>query len=209
MQKDIIPVGKNTKQKMKTCNDINRMLILTDVQYDFINGSLAVDDAPKMMEALADYISSQPAGTFKNIVLTADFHPWNHSSFKEYGGIWPAHCLQFSHGGAFFQPIIDAIAKQGAETTILTKGNDEAVDEYSVLQNPVSGPQLLKLIRDSKTDEIYMTGLCGDYCVGNSILDLVANGHASKLRVMTSYIGNIDDGTVLRGIIEKHNLQTI
>lgn len=188
----------------------NKLLILTDVQYDFINGSLAVDGAPEMMEALAAYISTLPAGTFKNIVMTADFHPWNHSSFKESGGTWPVHCLQFSHGGAIFQPILDAVYKHGAEeVTMLIKGNNPAVDEYSVLQNPESGQRLVEIIEENEIDEVYITGLCGDYCVGESILDLVAKGYGEKLRVMTDFIGNIDDGTVLRGIIEKHNLACV
>ena len=188
----------------------NKLLILTDVQYDFINGSLAVDGAPEMMEALAAYISTLPAGTFKNIVMTADFHPWNHSSFKESGGTWPVHCLQFSHGGAIFQPILDAVYKHGAEeVTMLIKGNNPAVDEYSVLQNPESGQRLVDIIEENEIDEIYITGLCGDYCVGESILDLVAKGYGDKLRVMTDFIGNIDDGTVLRGIIEKHKLACV
>lgn len=188
----------------------NKLLILTDVQYDFINGSLAVDGAPEMMEALAAYISTLPAGTFKNIVMTADFHPWNHSSFKESGGTWPVHCLQFSHGGAIFQPILDAVYKHGAEeVTMLIKGNNPAVDEYSVLQNPESGQRLVDIIEENEIDEIYITGLCGDFCVGESILDLVAKGYGEKLRVMTDFIGNIDDGTVLRGIIEKHKLACV
>ena len=191
-------------------NQSNKLLILTDVQYDFINGSLAVDGAPEMMEALAAYISSLPAGTFKNIVMTADFHPWNHSSFKENGGVWPVHCLQFSHGGAIFQPILDAVYKHGAEeVTMLIKGNNPAVDEYSVLQNPESGQRLVDIIEENEIDEIYITGLCGDFCVGESILDLVAKGYGEKLRVMTDFIGNIDDGTVLRGIIEKHKLACV
>lgn len=191
-------------------NQSNKLLILTDVQYDFINGSLAVDGAPEMMEALAAYISTLPAGTFKNIVMTADFHPWNHSSFKENGGTWPVHCLQFSHGGAIFQPILDAVYKHGAEeVTMLIKGNNPAVDEYSVLQNPESGQRLVDIIEENEIDEIYITGLCGDFCVGESIFDLVAKGYGEKLRVMTDFIGNIDDGTVLRGIIEKHNLACV
>lgn len=191
-------------------NQSNKLLILTDVQYDFINGSLAVDGAPEMMEALAAYISTLPAGTFKNIVMTADFHPWNHSSFKESGGTWPVHCLQFSHGGAIFQPILDAVYKHGAkEVTMLIKGNNPEVDEYSVLQNPESGQRLVDIIEENEIDEIYITGLCGDFCVGESILDLVAKGYGEKLRVMTDFIGNIDDGTVLRGIIEKHKLACV
>ena len=39
-----------------TNNEIKSLLLLVDVQYDFINGSLAVEGAPSMMDALADYI---------------------------------------------------------------------------------------------------------------------------------------------------------
>ena len=45
--------------------------------------------------------------------------------------------------------------------------------------------------------------------MGNTIKDLVATGHGDKLRVLTRYIGNIDDGTTLRTIIADHNLQVV
>ena len=45
--------------------------------------------------------------------------------------------------------------------------------------------------------------------MGNTIKDLVAAGHGDKIRVLTRYIGNIDDGTTLRTIIADHNLQVV
>ena len=50
-------IGGNTK----------KLLLLVDVQYDFINGSLAVDGAPAVMDNLANYIAAQPKGTFDAI----------------------------------------------------------------------------------------------------------------------------------------------
>jgi nicotinamidase-related amidase len=84
-----------------------------------------------------------------------------------------------------------------------------AVDEYSILANAASAKRLLALIVEKGIEEIYVAGLCGDYCVGNTIKDLVAAGHADKIRVLTRYIGNIDDGTTLRSIIAEHNLQVV
>lgn len=185
-----------------------RMLLLVDVQYDFINGSLAVAGAPAQMDALAQYVARQPKDTFRQIVMTADFHPFNHSSFKANGGLWPVHCQQFSHGGAIYQPVLDAVNASATPATVLTKGDDVAVDEYSIMANKPSAARLLTLIKDNAIDEIYIAGLCGDYCVGNTIKDLVKAGYGPKLRVLTSFIGNIDDGTVLRGIISGNNLQT-
>jgi hypothetical protein len=43
--------------------------------------------------------------------------------------------------------------------------------------------------------------------VGNSIKDLVQAGHGDKIRVLTQFIGNIDDGTTLRNLMAEHNLQ--
>lgn len=185
----------------------NKLLLLVDVQYDFINGSLAVDGAPAIMDALANYIASQPKGTFASIVMTADFHPYGHASFKDNGGLWPVHCVQHSHGAAIYQPVFEAVMNLYPEAQVLTKGNDAAVDEYSIMANKASAKQLLELIENLGIEEIYVAGLCGDYCVGNSIKDLVAAGHGDKIRVLTRFIGNIDDGTTLRQIMTENKLQ--
>lgn len=183
------------------------LLLLVDVQYDFINGSLAVEGAPAVMDNLANYIATQPQGTFGAIVMTADFHPYNHSSFKDNGGLWPVHCVQHSHGAAIYQPVFEAVKIQFPEAQVLTKGDDVAVDEYSIMANKASAKKLLEMIEDNGIQEIYVAGLCGDYCVGNSIKDLVEAGHGDKIRVLTRFIGNIDDGTTLRNIIAENNLQ--
>ena len=187
----------------------SKMLLLVDVQYDFITGSLAVAGAPAVMDALAEYIAAQPQDTYKAIVMTADHHPADHSSFIAQGGSWPAHCVQHTEGASIYKPVLDAVKQHDPQAPILTKGDDVAVDEYSILANAVSAMKLLAMIEEKGIQEIYVAGLCGDYCVGNSIKDLVAAGHGDKLRVLTRYIGNIDDGTTLRTIIADHNLQVV
>ena len=185
------------------------LLLLVDVQYDFITGSLAVDGAPAVMDGLAQFIAAQPQGKFATIVMTADHHPANHSSFKDNGGIWPAHCVQNTEGASIYKSVLDAVKQHHPTAPILTKGDNVEVDEYSILANEASAKKLLALIEEKGIQEIYVAGLCGDYCVGNSIKDLVAAGHADKIRVLTRYIGNIDDGTTLRAIITENNLQVV
>ncbi|MCM1080027.1 MAG: isochorismatase family protein [Bacteroidales bacterium] len=188
------------------CVKGNRMLLLVDVQYDFINGSLAVNGAPESMQALADYIAAQPKGTYKQIVMTSDFHPYNHSSFKDNGGLWPVHCVQYSHGAAIFQPVLDAVHAHQADAVVLTKGDDVKVDEYSIMANKESAERLEQIIKDNNICVIEVAGLCGDYCVGNTIKDLVKAGYGKNICVLKKYIGNIDDGTVLNGIISDNKL---
>ena len=194
-----------TQPSVENCT--KKLLLLVDVQYDFINGSLAVEGAPEVMDALANYIGAQPKGLFDTIVMTADFHPYEHSSFKDNGGLWPVHCVQHTHGASIYQPVFEAVMKQFPEAQVLTKGDDIAVDEYSIMANSKSAKELLDIIERKGIQEIYVAGLCGDYCVGNSIKDLVEAGHGDKIRVLTRYIGNIDDGTTLRNIIVENNLQ--
>lgn len=198
-----------TQQSEKKCSaaGAKSLLLLVDVQYDFINGSLAVEGAPAVMDNLANYIATLPKGTFSTIVMTADFHPYNHSSFKDNGGLWPVHCVQHSHGAAIYQPVFEAVKVQFPDAQVLTKGDNVAVDEYSIMANEISAKKLLDMIASNDIQEIYVAGLCGDYCVGNSIKDLVQAGHGDKIRVLTRFIGNIDDGTTLRNIIAENNLQ--
>ncbi len=183
------------------------LLLLVDVQYDFINGSLAVEGAPAVMDALAAYIGAQPQDAYHTIVMTADYHPYVHASFKDNGGLWPVHCVQHTHGASIYQPVFDAVKRRLPEAQVLTKGEDRAVDEYSIMANKDSARKLLAIIEDMGIEEIHVAGLCGDYCVGNSIKDLVEAGYGDKIRVLTRFIGNIDDGTTLRRIIAENNLQ--
>lgn len=209
----IVAMIMTTNASAQQCNNLcetsctKKLLLLVDVQYDFINGSLAVSGAPAVMDSLAAYIAEQPAGTFSQIVMTADFHPYNHSSFKDNGGMWPVHCVAYSHGASIYQPVFEAVNKQIPCSPVLTKGDNVAVDEYSIMANAASAKKLLSIIEKNGIQEIYVAGLCGDYCVGNSIKDLVQAGHGEKIRVLTRFIGNIDDGTTLRNIIKDNNLQ--
>ncbi|MEE1120703.1 MAG: isochorismatase family protein [Prevotella sp.] len=209
----IVAMIMTTNASAQQCNNqcetscTKKLLLLVDVQYDFINGSLAVSGAPAVMDSLAAYIAEQPAGTFSQIVMTADFHPYNHSSFKDNGGMWPVHCVAYSHGASIYQPVFEAVNKQIPCSPVLTKGDNVAVDEYSIMANADSAKKLLRIIEENGIQEIYVAGLCGDYCVGNSIKDLVQAGHGEKIRVLTRFIGNIDDGTTLRNIIKDNNLQ--
>ena len=209
----IVAIIMTTNVAAQQCNSqcdtssTKKLLLLVDVQYDFINGSLAVSGAPAIMDSLAAYIAEQPAGTFSQIVMTADFHPYNHSSFKDNGGMWPVHCVAYSHGASIYQPVFDAVNKQIPCSPVLTKGDNVAIDEYSIMANADSAKKLLRIIEENGIQEIYVAGLCGDYCVGNSIKDLVQAGHGEKIRVLTRFIGNIDDGTTLRNIIKDNNLQ--
>src|SRR6266849_10024313 len=68
-------------------------LLLVDPQNDFCpGGSLAVADGDAVMSVLNAWATAaQRAGV--PIFVSRDWHPPRTTHFKEYGGVWPAHCV--------------------------------------------------------------------------------------------------------------------
>ena len=83
----------------------NNALVVVDMLYDFIDGSLACHNAETAVAETLKFIDAQTKGqggeeheildTFP-ILFIRDHHPADHSSFKEYGGIFSMSCPSFS-----------------------------------------------------------------------------------------------------------------
>jgi len=68
-------------------------LLVVDIQYDFLpGGSLGVPDGDKVIPILNKYIKIFQK-TDLPVFASRDWHPPNHSSFREQGGPWPPHCV--------------------------------------------------------------------------------------------------------------------
>lgn len=76
---------------------MDKILLIVDPQVDFISGSLAVEGAKEKMDALTNALQSGDIEC-DYVMITKDFHPSNHCSFKENGGQWPAHCVKGTEG---------------------------------------------------------------------------------------------------------------
>lgn len=137
-------------------------LIIVDVQNDFCpGGSLAVeggDEVASTLSSLATHFRIKGARIF----ATQDWHPENHSSFKEKGGPWPPHCVQGSHGAEFHENLQLPIG-----TSIVRKGSDPEVDAYSGFLDS----NLEEQIRRTDIKRLFVGGLATDYCVLNTVLD--------------------------------------
>ncbi len=82
-------------------------LVVVDMLYDFIDGSMACEGADGAIKHTLEYIDKETAGTYPDdsgvrsiypILFVRDHHPKDHCSFKEQGGPWPPHCVQGTHG---------------------------------------------------------------------------------------------------------------
>ena len=81
-------------------------LLVVDVQNDFLpGGALGVPSGDLVIPVLNRYIER-----FRNaglpVYTSRDWHPAVSKHFKEYGGIWPPHCIQDSWGAQFHPELI-------------------------------------------------------------------------------------------------------
>lgn len=153
-------------------------LLVVDVQNDFCpGGALAVPRGNEVVEPLNKVIRLFDRNHWP-IFFSRDWHPPNTRHFKEFGGVWPVHCVARTPG-ANFHP--DLSIPKGAY--IIDKGVDEFRDGYSAFDGHIylSDSSLEEMLREFGLTELYAGGLATDYCVKNSALDSVRNGHKTCL----------------------------
>ncbi|RLI36059.1 nicotinamidase, partial [Candidatus Bathyarchaeota archaeon] len=109
-----------------------------------------------------------------HIYATRDWHPPNHKSFREYGGIWPAHCVQGSVG-AEFHPDLEL----PEDVIVISKATDPDREAYSGFE----GTNLLEDLRSRGVRRVFIGGLATDYCVKSTVLDALRYGFETYLLV--------------------------
>lgn len=142
-------------------------LLIVDVQNDFCpGGALEVPEGDRVVEPLNRYIARfTDAGL--PIFASRECHPEKTIHFKPWGGLWPVHCVQGTHG-AEFHPAL----KLGGRATIVSKGTAADSETYSSFDAVDSvGVGLADLLHRSSVACVYVGGLATDYCVMQTVLD--------------------------------------
>lgn len=180
---------------------MDKILLIVDPQVDFISRSLAVEGAKEKMDALASALQNGEIDC-DYVMVTKDFHPSNHCSFKENGGQWPPHCVKGTTGSCIYAPLWSVICNYAyrKDTDIFIKGDSPDKEEYSIFDNLESLSVISDILLDFESDpdnEIRVVGIAGDYCVHETICDLIAMGYKDNIVVDTKYIASIDGGEPL------------
>lgn len=180
-----------------------KILLIIDPQYDFISGSLGIKGSEDKMLLLSKYINDNP-NKYDKIIITVDWHPDNHISFRQ----WKKHCLQHTVGAAVFQPIIDAINDNDIDCSILEKGDYQPKEEYSIMENFSSSRKLLRYFKEYPVKQIDICGIANEFCVLNTVKDLVEKYDlGEKINILKSFVVAINDETVLINYAKDHNLK--
>ena len=139
-------------------------LLLVDVQNDFCpGGALAVADGDSVVPVLNAWIAAARSGGAR-IFASRDWHPADHMSFAEQGGIWPPHCVQDTPGAAFHPDL-----QLPDDAAVVTKADTADREAYSAFD---SG-ELAEQLRAAGIRRLWVGGLATDYCVKASVLDAV------------------------------------
>lgn len=145
-------------------------LVVVDMLYDFIDGSLACQEAEKAVAATVEVIGRQQ---LYPILFVRDHHPAHHCSFAAQGGPWPPHCVQDTHGADVHEALVPFVE----EELCFYKGEDPATEQYSGFEgrNP-AGQSLGEVLSLMEIENVLVCGIATEFCVRNTAEDLLKAG---------------------------------
>ncbi len=174
-------------------------LVVVDAQNDFIDGTLACAHAREAVAYLVDYMNGAVVRTF----YTSDWHSAQNGSFSDNGGIWPVHCVAGTKGAELssaFERVTDPANRPNVENRFL-KGVRDDVEEYSAAAARNAAGTVLT---DVLGDTVLVAGIALEYCVRETVLDLVRSGRTVIL--LREGVGYVDPTKVNAVIAELEAL---
>lgn len=162
---------------------MRKILIVIDMQNDFIDAALGTKEALGIVEAVKDKIRSYPAA---DVIATMDTHENDYLDTQEGKNLPVPHCIKGSEGWKL-RPDIAALL-EGAQ----------------IYEKPTFGSTALaedlKAMSEKEEIEIELIGLCTDICVVSNALLLKAAMPEVKICV---------DASCCAGVTPKKHLAAL
>ena len=148
---------------------MRKLLIVIDMQNDFIDAALGTPEACAIVEAVKEKIRSYPA---ENVYATMDTHGENYMDTQEGKYLPVPHCIRGSAGWEIRPEIKELLA--GAK----------------IYEKPTFGSTAmaadLKALSEKEDIELELVGLCTDICIVSNALLLKASMPEVKISVDAS-----------------------
>ena len=149
---------------------MKKILIVVDMQKDFVDGALGTKEAV----AIVDNVASKIKNFCGDIIVTYDTHFENYMDTQEGKHLPVPHCIKGTAGWELDMMVQEALSQK----------------TYHVIQKPTFGStELSEYIRANYQPddlEIELIGLCTDICVVSNALLLKANFLETKVSVDAS-----------------------
>lgn len=185
-------------------------LVIIDMQNDFMDdGKLPVKGAYHAKNVIEQYIKDH----YDEIgwsIISKDIHPKNHCSFKEYGGLYPKHCVRYTKGAnlSFDMDLLYDIPQFW-----VLKGTDVTTDELSAFKdcfnyskNYIILSKNADVLFLSKHDEYVVCGVAGDICVLETLKDMIKCIPSENITVLWNGIASLDNGQKLLKFCKDNNI---
>ena len=138
---------------------MKKILIVVDMQKDFVDGALGSAEAVAIVDKVVNKIESFEG----DIIVTYDTHTENYMNTREGKNLPVPHCIKGTEGWQLDQKVGAALEGR----------------EYRAIEKPTFGSvELAEYIKEKYNPdeiEIELVGLCTDICVVSNALLLKAN----------------------------------
>lgn len=135
---------------------MKKILVVVDMQNDFINGSLGTPEAQAILPKVVEKISNTEDGTY--FIFTRDTHQTDYLNTPEGKKLPVEHCIENTHGWQIAEEIENLFTFMPFILNKPTFGSTELID-------------YLNDIMDCQEDTVIeFCGLCTDICVVSNVL---------------------------------------
>ena len=146
---------------------MKKILIVVDMQKDFVDGALGTPEAVAIVDNVVEKIKSHDG----DIIVTYDTHFDNYMQTQEGKNLPVPHCIKDTDGWQLDSKVQSALENREYKTIEkLTFGSTEL-------------PEYIKQNYNVNDIEIELIGLCTDICVVSNALLLKANLLETKISV--------------------------
>lgn len=137
---------------------MKKILIVVDMQNDFVDGALGTEEAVAIVDLVVKKIEEFDG----EIIATYDTHNENYMDTREGRYLPVPHCIKDTYGWQLNEKVYQALQSK----------------KYAELQKPTFGSTaLVEMLKGyhEKDTEVELIGLCTDICVVSNALLLKAN----------------------------------
>ena len=163
-------------------SDKNKVLVIVDMQNDFIDGSLGTKEAQGIVDKMVEYIKNFNG----DIITTQDTHyndsdlNFNYFNTMEGKKLPVLHCVIGTDGWKINSKIEEA-CKENAEKN--------GTNYSTILKLTFGSDKLPEIInkgsrKNGQYDEVYMCGVCTDICVVSNALLLKADSPNREMFIL-------------------------
>lgn len=143
------------------------ILIVVDMQEDFVNGALGTDEAKKIVNNVKNLVDNFDG----KIIYTADTHYDDYLDTQEGQNLPVKHCIKGTKGHMILQEVYK---KKSEIIEKITFGSSKLIE------------RLKEIDKENTIDSITLAGLCTDICVISNALTIKTFFPEIKIKVASS-----------------------